>query len=336
MNDKKKVALIVDDENFFGPFKEAAEGRFQVRTVARPSKIDQPRNVKDLMWVASDRVGSLTHVTKMHAWADLVFYEWASRMLIRGSKKSGKAKVATRLHRHELWSFADKINWDNVDAVVFVCEAMERRFRKMVPDYGGTTRVIWNYVDIERYSPPKKRMTTMTMGILGGVLPRKRVYEAILAFSEARKSVPGLRLKVAGRWWYPEYNDAVRELVKKLELQDVVQLEGFVDDILEWYRSLDIILSFSHHESTHLTLFEGMSTGCMPLAHFWDGVEEFLPAERIFSSESDFVGKVKSYYDLSEGERRRISDDGRKLMLSRYSGKKQIEEFVQFLEEMLS
>ena len=58
----------------------------------------------------------------------------------------------------------------------------------------------------------------------------------------------------------------------------------------------DIILSFSEHESTHLTLFEGLSCGAWPLSINWDGVDEFLPKENIFSDNSGVVDKVKAFY----------------------------------------
>ena len=62
------------------------------------------------------------------------------------------------------------------------------------------------------------------------------------------------------------------------------------------YHNSDIILSFSEHESTHLTLFEGLSCGAWPLSRNWEGVDEFLPSSNIFLNEEAFVKKVLSFY----------------------------------------
>ena len=75
--------------------------------------------------------------------------------------------------------------------------------------------------------------------------------------------------------------------------------------IISLLQESDIILTFSKHESTHLTLFEGLACGAWPLSINWSGIEEFLPSENIFSNDSEFLAKVQSFYSLGDNERAR-------------------------------
>jgi hypothetical protein len=82
-----------------------------------------------------------------------------------------------------------------------------------------------------------------------------------------------------------------------------VKFRGFSTDLRRDLQESDIILSFSQHESTHLTLFEGLSCGAWPLSINWPGIEEFLPLENIFGDDSNFLEKVQSFYSLDDNER---------------------------------
>ena len=94
----------------------------------------------------------------------------------------------------------------------------------------------------------------------------------------------------------------MQTLVRELNLENKVNFLGFSQDLKLDFQKSDIILSFSEHESTHLTLFEGLSCGAWPLSRNWDGVDEFLPSDNIFTNDSDFVKKVISFYDSPESD----------------------------------
>ena len=52
-----------------------------------------------------------------------------------------------------------------------------------------------------------------------------------------------------------------------------------------------------------MTLFEGLACGAWPLSINWSGVDEFLPSENIFSSDSNFLEKVQHFYSIDDNER---------------------------------
>jgi glycosyltransferase involved in cell wall biosynthesis len=91
--------------------------------------------------------------------------------------------LVTRLHRYEMYQWADHIQWDRVDRVILVSRAKEREFAERFPDHAGKVVVIPEAISLQRFQPHSKPFGG-DMGILCHLSPRKRVYELILAFSE--------------------------------------------------------------------------------------------------------------------------------------------------------
>jgi len=244
-----------------------------------------------------------------------------------------RSKIIVRLHRFEVFEFGEKIDWEKVDKIIFVCEAMRNRFLKMFPNYQNDTEVIHNFLDVTKFRP-MNRTTNFKIGILGDISVRKRVYDLVLSFYELHKKIPNLELHIAGTEFDKEYSIFVKELISKLGLENNVLIDGYIKNIVKWYNEIDIIISNSYHESTHITLFEGAACGCYPLSHFWDGIEEFLPKENIFSTESDLIKKICNYYSLNELERRNKSKEMRALMLKRYKNKNQVKKMIKSINEL--
>ena len=100
------------------------------------------------------------------------------------------------------------------------------------------------------------------------------MYDLILAFYEIQKENENLKLYLGGKSPDQEkgYGGMINELIDKLNLRDNVFLEGYVDNLNDWYNNIDIFVSNSYHESFHVTLHEAMSCGCYPLVHFFGTV----------------------------------------------------------------
>ena len=130
------------------------------------------------------------------------------------------------------------------------------------------------------------------------------------------KSIWELNLKINKDF---RYYKELEKIVKDLKIQDKVKFHGFSNDLRRDLQESDIILSFSQHESTHLTLFEGLSCGAWPLSLNWSGVEEFLPLENIFSDDSNFIEKVESFYSLNDNERTEKVKNLSKKVLPKFS-----------------
>ncbi|MEZ4622846.1 MAG: glycosyltransferase family 4 protein [Caldilineaceae bacterium] len=98
---------------------------------------------------------------------------------------------------------------------------------------------------------------------------------------------------------YDGYYIAIQRAIEKLALQNNVTLHGHVTDTERWLREMDIFISNSYWEGQSVALLEAMASGCYCLAHFWDGSEDILPAECVYSSNDDLADKLIAYADLS-------------------------------------
>ncbi|MEW6406610.1 MAG: glycosyltransferase family 4 protein, partial [Chloroflexota bacterium] len=239
---------------------------------------------------------------------DVCFFEWASELLAMASHMPKAAPIVTRLHSFELVDWAHRIKWDHVDKIIFVSDSMRRRFIDQYPEHGGKTVLVYNAISTEKFFPVPRQFD-FSLGMLCTIAPIKRVYEAILVVEELRDLGYSPTLHIAGGPangnHQNRYHLAVHRLVEKLDLQQAVKFYGHVDNPAQWLQTIDIYISNSYWEGMQTSLLEAMATGCYCLAHFWDGVEEALPPENIYGSDTDLKQKLISYAQLVENERAR-------------------------------
>ena len=93
---------------------------------------------------------------KLAEWADIVFCEWATHYLRWLSKRDYKSILACRMHRFELDRHYDEIEWNNIDSVLFISDAMERKFHEK-GKYKGKTFVTYDNLNFENFPLFKKR-----------------------------------------------------------------------------------------------------------------------------------------------------------------------------------
>ncbi len=235
---------------------------------------------------------------------DAVFFEWASGLLATATHLPKTCGIVTRLHRYEMYQWADKINWDAVDAVILVSQAKYNEFAARFPDHIAKAVVIPEAVSPERFQFVPKKFSG-DIGILCHLKPRKRVYELILAFYELSKRRDDLHLHIGGgeAAAFGEYAEALRALVKKLGLQKKITFYGHVSEPENWYPKIDIYISNGYSEGLQVSPMEAMATGCYALSHHWDGADELLPPENLFFSEAELIERIERYCNLSDAER---------------------------------
>ena len=268
-------------------------------------------------------------------WADVAFFEWADINLCLATALPKMCKIITRLHAHEIFYMHDRINWGKVDAVIFVNNAMKKRFIKLYPRFKGIMRVIYGYVDENKFRPIQRKHG-YNIGILGSIIPQKRAYELILAFYQAQKKNRKLKLFIGGpvKEHYRAYLIILEELVDKLGLANKVTFEGHIRNPARWLNKIDVIVSNSYHEGFHTALHEGMACGCYPLAHFWDGVDEFLPKENLYITEEELARKILRYFSLAEQTKKAISKKMRDVTIERCNVDKISDEIIDTVEQV--
>ena len=263
----------------------------------------------------------------------VVFFEWASELLVMASHLPKISGIVTRLHRYELYHWADKVNWDAVDKTILVSNAKKEEFSSRFPTQAKKIVVIPEAISLDMY-PPVSRKFGGNIGILCHLSPRKRVYELILAFHEMSKVRDDIRLHIggAGHSRFPDYAPALYNLVDRLGISDKVSFSGKVTDPLSWYANVDIFISNSYSEGLQVSPIEAIATGCYCLSHKWDGADELLPEQNLYFSDQEMAQKIFAYCDASESEKQNLLSELGKSVRDRFDVNKtkvQIREVVE-------
>ena len=235
---------------------------------------------------------------------DVCFFEWAGELLMIASHLPKHCPLVTRLHSFELYEWAPKINWDAVDKIILVSQAMRDKFIDCFPECAHKTEVIYNGISMQEFTPPAHRNFHFNLGMLCNIAPIKRIYEVILLVSSMREEGHDAHLHIAGK---PagelRYSIALQRLVEKLELYDSITFYDHIDNTPDWLKNIDIFISNSYWEGQQVALIEAMASGCYCLSHFWDGADEILPSENLYVTEAELQQKIISYSKKPEAEK---------------------------------
>jgi len=263
---------------------------------------------------------------------EVVFFEWASELLAAASQLPKVCGIVARLHRYELYRWIDRINWDAVDHLILVTDAKRNEFLSYAPQMASRVSVIPEAISLERFTPYAKAFTG-DIGTLCSLIPRKRIYELILAFSELSKDHPELRLHIGGpeREIFSEYAQALYRLVERLELQDRIKFYGKVTHPENWYQNLDIFISNSYSEGLQVALLEAMASGVYCLSHSWEGAEEILPQDQLYFSERELIEQVNRYLHFTEGQRA----DAKARLVASVAGRSNIQDTILAIRDVI-
>jgi len=337
LNSNLKVGVVANNMNFF---KEIADYLSQIFSV----NIFEPNEPRWLRFSPPKfrRLYRLRQIERFMSHNDVCFFEWAGRYLIQATSVRKKSKIVARLHGYEAYTNINKIEWSRVDRLILVSRAMEKIVLDMEPSLSGKSIVIRNYVDFGKFCPTRlelglPRDNKVVIGTLGYIVPRKRIYDLILQFTKLvrRKTDVTFRLRIAGKpgasaSGCPYYSTMVRELPQRLGIEQYVTFDGWVEDRVAWYKGIDVFVSNSYHEATHVAMLEAIASGCYPLAHFWRGAEEFIPRECIFVNGDELVAKILEFASLPVSGRVRLAAQAQRWLLDHYGPdpRKQIADLI--------
>ncbi len=231
---------------------------------------------------------------------NVVFFEWAGEYLAQTTALPKKGGIVSRLHRYELYQWAQHINWTKVDCLILVSNAKKEEIEHMFPELQGKTIVIPEGIQIEKF-PFLPHLFEKRLGILCHLTPRKRVYELILAFAENNLAREGYRLHIGGGEHpkFKDYYQAIIALITQLDLQDNVILDDHVANPQDWFQKIDIFISNSYSEGLQISPMEALASGCFCLSHTWSGADELLPADYLFTTNAELCKKIHSYASLT-------------------------------------
>ncbi len=159
-------------------------------------------------------------------------------------------------------------------------DEIQRHYR--VPD--DLVEIIYNGVDLERFSPAKRATVGAVVREKFGVKPRellllfvgsgferKGLQYAIEAAALAGRKLP-LKLLVVGRGDFPRY----RRIVQRLNLAGHVMFLGRRENIEEFYAAADVLLFPSLYEPFGTVVLEAMATAVPAIVSATSGASEVV------------------------------------------------------------
>jgi len=135
-------------------------------------------------------------------------------------------------------------------------------------------RIIYNGVDLERFSPRDSiQHAELTFGFCGVLRPEKQVPLLIRCFADVLKTGVKARLSIVG--------DGVemsrcRATVAEHGLENHVVFHGLQKDIRPFVREMDVFCLPSSQEAMPVALLEAMALGCTPVASDVGGIAEVV------------------------------------------------------------
>jgi glycosyltransferase involved in cell wall biosynthesis len=157
------------------------------------------------------------------------------------------------------------------NAVVSVSEFGARDLKR----YGiRRVEVIHNGVPFPSYETEGSgRNGSFRIGTVGRLSKEKGQTVLLSAFRILSDSLPGLSLKIAGEG---EEREELRKQAVSLGIEPQVEFSGYVRDVWEVYKELDVFVLPSHTEGIPLALLEAMAAGVPVVATRVGGVPEIV------------------------------------------------------------
>ncbi len=237
--------------------------------------------------------------------------------------------------------------WNMNDAVIAISEDAKREMLKWNRIDTKKTKVIYNGIDIDRYSKQqngseaKKALniepSTFVVGTVARLSPEKDQVTLIDAFSKVVNKIDDAKLIFVGDGILRE------ELVNyasKLGISDKVMFLGFRDDVFKILPVFDVFVLSSLTEGISLTLLEAMAARKPILATsvggnpeiVEDGVTGFLVPPKDPDKMAEKIINLLQNKELA----RRMGETGRKRMAEKFSLDRMVSEYKQLYEECLA
>jgi glycosyltransferase involved in cell wall biosynthesis len=159
-------------------------------------------------------------------------------------------------------------------AIVAVSKSVERYLKAEVGISPEKLVTIYNSVDLERFPPRDALFSNPSQPVLGTVArlnPEKDHDTLLEAFQRVRRDHPTARLVIAGDG--PERSRLERKAAG-LGLETSVEFLGYVDDVREVFRRLDIYIQSSHVEGLSVSVLEALASGLPVVAARVGGNDE--------------------------------------------------------------
>jgi glycosyltransferase involved in cell wall biosynthesis len=213
--------------------------------------------------------------------------------------------------------------------------------------YGFSARrlpVIYNGVDIERFSPDPARTTgagipdVLTFGTTARLVHEKGIDVAIRAFGAVIHDAPSvpMRLLIANDG---AERPSLEALVRRLGIDDHVRFLGFQQDLPALYRTIDFFLVPSRIEAQGLVVLEALASGCPVIASAVGGIPEMITRPELGTlvppdDPEALADAINAARLLSADQRRAQSAAGRAHVSAHFVARTQCRKILTLIEQL--
>lgn len=166
------------------------------------------------------------------------------------------------------------------DFVVYQSEFCRRSAERWLGEFSGVrNRVLFNPVDLERFSPADGNGGVVRLLAAGTHGTRDRVIPLLRALRDVRGRVAEVELTVAGRFQWKNGEADFRETVRRLRLDRFVRrVERFSqEDAPELYRSHHLLVHPKYMDPCPTVVIEAMASGLPVVGSATGGMPELVP-----------------------------------------------------------
>ncbi|WP_121567488.1 TDP-N-acetylfucosamine:lipid II N-acetylfucosaminyltransferase [Petrotoga sp. Shatin.DS.tank11.9.2.9.3] len=266
----------------------------------------------DVKLVVSTDVNEITQAIK---WADIVWLEWANELAVFATNKVpeiANKKVICRLHRYEAFTqFPEKINWRNIDRLIFVANSMKLTFHQLhlnIDLQSCKEEIVYNGVDLDKFKFSIHK-PGYNLAVLAHINYRKNPETWIQIIGKLKDLDNKYKLHVGGDFQDPLYKEYFEYIKKEMKMEDNFILHGWINNVEKFLEDKNYIISTSIHEGYPYNIIESMARGIKPVILNYSGSKEQWPNELIYNTIDEAVEKITEQSYDSESYRRFIEDN---------------------------
>ncbi|TGE39972.1 methyltransferase domain-containing protein [Desulfosporosinus fructosivorans] len=246
-------------------------------------------------------------------WADICWFEWCDELIVHGSKSPLAATkyIICRLHRYEVFTiYPSQVSWHNVNKLIVVTSHLVQLLKMSIPDICERVTVVTvnNGVNLEEF-PFCERKSGFNIAYIGYLHLRKNPILLLQIMKMLVNLNPLYKLHVAG-----VFQDDLTRIywnyqVQELELQKNILFDGWQDDVGEWLKDKEYVISTSIHESFGYGIAEAMARGIKPIIHNFPYAKEIWHEQYLFNTAQEAIEMITADSYQSEMYRQYIEEN---------------------------
>lgn len=253
--------------------------------------------------------------------ADAVWTEWCNETAFAAAATGVCKKLIVRMRGYDVWLPLDRMNWANVDGLVFESEILRRLAFERFPFLRNVrSMVIASGIDLTKWPYKQRSSYGRTFAIFARADYRKGHN---LAIEFARQNP---QFQIHTTLALPQSNPRLVEYLRSCAPSNF-HVHNNVPNIAEWVDSIDanFLLSTAFWEDFGYSIAEGMALGLKPLIYAFPNADLLWPEECLWRDLVELKDVIEDPYPV-KGQYRRFVED-------HLDGVKQSALFLDFVEQ---